>query len=75
MFITMPQETQFPLFVGKCDHDSCNSDELGFKKGDFMYIIGMEEEDRWFAQLKKTGKQGYISNSSVERWHNLDDEV
>ena len=35
-----------------------------------MYIIG-KEEGRWFAQLKETGKQGYISSVDV---FNLDDE-
>ena len=68
------QETHFPVFISKCDHESCNSDELSFKKGDLMYIVGTEEGGRWFAQLKETGKQGYVSNSSVEVLHNLDAE-
>lgn len=75
MHLTMLQETEFPLYAGKSDHDSCKNDELSFKKGDLMYIIGKEEEGRSFAQLKETGKQGYIANTNVKRWHYLDGEV
>ena len=71
----MFQVAEFPVFVGKCDHDSSKSDELSFKKGDLLYIIGMEKDGQWFAQLKETRKQGYVSHTDAERWHNLDAEV
>ena len=72
--IFLLQDIHFPVFISKCDHASCRSDELSFKKGDVMYIIDMEEEGRWFAQLKKTGKQGYIPNASVEVFRPLHTE-
>ena len=62
------------MFVGKYDYDSQTDDDLSFKKGDHIYIISTDDEDRWFAQSVATGKQGYIPSNYVAKWGSLDAE-
>ena len=61
------------MFVGKYDYDSREDEDLSFKKGDFMYIIGTDG-DWWFAQSMTTGKEGYIPSNHVTKWKSLEDE-
>ena len=51
--------------MAKCDYDSQTDEDLGFRKGDLMYIISMEGEDWWFAKSLETGKEGYIPSNHV----------
>ena len=59
------------MFVGKFDYDSRTDDDLGFKKGDLMYIISTEG-DWWFAQSLDTGKKGYVPSNYVAEWKSRD---
>nr|BAB82423.1 protein tyrosine kinase [Ephydatia fluviatilis] len=69
------QEVEHPIYVGKYDYDSRTDDDLGFKKGDLMYIISTEDVDWWFARLKDTRKEGYIPSSYVAEYKSLDAEA
>ena len=62
------------MFVGNYDFDSRTDDELSFEKGDLLYIIRMDQGDRWFAQSIATGKDGYIPSTYVTKWKSLDAE-
>lgn len=62
-------EPNCPLFVCKYDYDSRTDDDLGFKKGDLLYVISADNEDWWFARLKDTGKEGYIPSNYVVEWN------
>ena len=57
-----------PRYVGKFDYDSRTDDDLGFKKGDLMYVISIDDDDWWWVRSEKTGKEGYVpSNYVVEK--------
>lgn len=61
-------ESNYPLYVATYDYNSGVESDLCFKKGDLMYITSTEYEDWWFAQLKDTGKCGYIPSNFVAKW-------
>ena len=67
------QRKPFPMFVGISNHTAKKKDELSFKKGDVMYIIGTEKENRWFAHLKNDGRRGYVPSQCLTKWLNLDE--
>ena len=67
-------EQDHPLYVAKYDYDCRSDDDLGFKKGDLLYIISTEEEDWWFAQNKDTGQKGFIPSNYVAENHELEAE-
>ena len=69
-----PEESDYPLFVGKYDYLSRTNDDLGFKKGDLMYIINTDEEDWWFAISQDTGQEGYVPNNYVAEYNSLNAE-
>ena len=54
------------------DYNSGVENDLGFKKGDLMYIISTEYEDWWYAKLKDTDKEGYIPSNYVSKWKSLE---
>ena len=62
----------FPVYVGKYDYDSRTNDDLGFKKGDLLYIVSTDEGDWWFAQSMATGKEGYVPSNYVAKRKSLD---
>ena len=64
----------YSLFVGKYDYSSRTDDDLGFKKGDLLYIINTDERDWWFARSKSTGQEGYIPNNYIAEYNTLDAE-
>ena len=69
-------EPNYPLFVGMHEFSSRTDDDLGFKKGDLLYIINTDDDDWWYAKSKCTGQEGYIpSNHVVEFESQLDTEV
>ena len=71
------EEPNYPLFVGMYEFSSRTDDDLGFKKGDLLYIINTDDDDDWwYARSKHTGQEGYIpSNHVVEFESQLDTEV
>ena len=69
-----PPEADWPLFVGKYDYDSRTEDDLGFKKGDLLYIISTEDADWWFAQHKDSGDKGFVPSNYIAEYKSLDAE-
>ena len=69
-----PEESTYPLFVGKYDYLSRTDGDLSFKKGDLLYIVNADEEDWWFAISEDTGQEGYIPNNYVAEYNSLDAE-
>lgn len=69
-----PHEANWPLFVGKYDYDSRTEDDLGFRKGDLLYIINTEEGDWWFAQHKDNGGKGFVPSNYIAEYKSLDAE-
>ena len=69
-----PEDSTYPLFVGKYDYLSRTNDDLSFNKGDLLYIVNADEEDWWFAISKETGQEGYIPNNYVAEYNTLDAE-
>ena len=71
----MPEvELNYPLFVAKYGYASRTDDDLGFKKGDSLYIIDMDDSDWWLAKAKHTGRQGYIPSNYVAEFNSLEAE-
>ena len=70
-------EICYPVFVCTHDYDSRTDDDLGFRKGDLMYVISMDNEGWWFARSKDTGREGYIPSNYVVQWDSkcIDGEV
>jgi len=67
-------EANWPLFVAKYDYDSRTEDDLGFKKGDLLYIINTEDADWWFAQHKDSGDKGLVPSNYIAEYKSLDAE-
>ena len=71
----MPEvELNYPLFVAKYGYASRTDDDLGFKKGDSLYILDMDDRDWWFAKAKHTGQEGYIPSNYVAEFNSLEAE-
>ena len=68
------KEPNYPLFVAKYGYSSRTDDDLGFEKGDLLYIIDAEEADWWFARSKQTYQEGYIPSNFVAEYGSLDAE-
>ncbi len=69
-----PPEAKWPLFVSKYDYDSRTEDDLGFKKGDLLYIINTEDADWWFAQQMVSGDNGFVPSNFIAEYKSLDAE-
>ena len=70
-----PETTpNYPIYVGKYDYESRTDTDMGFKKGDLMYIISTDEGDWWFAHSKNGGREGYIPSNYVAEYKPLDAE-
>ena len=67
-------ESNYPLFVAKYDYASRADDDLGFNKGDLLYIINMDHEDWWFAKTKNLDQEGYIPSNYVAEFNPLESE-
>ena len=71
----LPQEkSSYPLFVAKFDYASRTDDDLGFKKGDSLYIINTDDDDWWFAKAKHSNQEGYIPSNYVAEFNSLEAE-
>ena len=69
-----PPDANWPLFVAKYDYDSRTEDDLGFRKGDLLYIINTEEGDWWYAQHKDNGGKGFVPSNYIAEYKSLDAE-
>ena len=73
---SIEEELTHPLFVGKYDYSSRTDDDLGFRRGDLLYVMNPDEGDWWFARSKQTGQEGYIpSNYVAELKFDFDNEM
>ena len=59
----------YPMYIGMYDYDAQTFDDLSFRKSDLMYIIYADKGDRWFARLKDSGEEGYISSNYVDKYN------
>ena len=72
----MEVELPNPKFVAKYDYSARTDGDLGFKRGDLLYIMNSDDEDWWLARAKHSGQEGYIpSNYVVEYKCELDTEM
>ena len=69
-----PTVPNFPTFVAKYDYERQFVDDLSFKKGDLLYIIGTERQDWWYAQHKETGVEGLVPSNYITQRMPLEDE-
>ena len=67
-------ESSHPLFVAKYDYVSRTDDDLGFNKGDLLYILNTDDSDWWFARAKLSNKEGYIPSNHVAELNSLNAE-
>ena len=67
-------EANWPLFVSKYDYNSRTEDDLGFKKGDLLYIINTEDADWWYAQHKDSEDKGFVPSNYIAEYKSLDAE-
>ena len=73
---SIEEEVTHPLFVGKYDYSSRTDDDLGFRRGDLLYVMNPDEGDWWLARSKQTSQEGYIpSNYVAEIKSDLDVEM
>ena len=59
------QSTTGPQYVARYSYEARTAEDLSFRKGDAMEIIGGMEGDWWQAKLLSTGKTGYIPRNYV----------
>ena len=63
-------------FVAKYDYSARTDEDLGFKRGDILYIMNSDDEDWWLARAKHSGQEGYIPSNYVAEYKcELDTEV
>jgi len=55
------------LWVAKRDYSSLERKNLNLKKGDLLYVINTDMEDRWYARKKHSGQKGYIPSHYIEQ--------
>ena len=58
-------KSSYPLFVAMYDYASRADEDLGFKKGELLYITDTSADDWWFAKAKHSGEVGYIPSNYV----------
>ena len=54
-----------PLYVAKYDYDARTDEDLGFKKGELLYILDDSEGNWWKARSKVNSKEGYVPNNYI----------
>ena len=63
---------QAPLYVAKYDYDARTDEDLGFKKGELLYILDDSEGNWWKARSKASNKEGYVPNNYIAPVKTLD---
>lgn len=61
-----------PLYVAKYDYDARTDEDLGFKKGELLYILDDSEGNWWKARSKVSNKEGYVPNNYIAPVKTLD---
>ena len=69
---SLSKEPNYLLYTGKYEYSSRTDDDLGFKKGDLLYVINKDDADWWFARSKDTGEEGYIPSNYVAESNSLE---
>ena len=54
-----------PVVVAKYDYSARTDGDLGFKRGDLLFIMNSDDEDWWLARAKHSGQEGYIPSNYV----------
>lgn len=54
-----------PLYVAKYDYDARTDEDLGFKKGELLYVLDDSEGNWWKAKSKVSNKEGYVPNNYI----------
>ena len=67
-----PSSAGLPLFVANYDYEARTDEDLGFNKGDDLYIIDNSQGNWWKARSKLSGREGYIPNNYVAPAKTLD---
>lgn len=62
---TQQQVSQGVQYVARYSYEARTAEDLSFRKGDAMEIVGGTEGDWWQARLLSTGKTGYIPRNYV----------
>ena len=57
----------------KFDYSSKTINDLGFKKGEVLYILNTDDKYRWLAR-NKSNEEGYIPSNHVAELGSLDAE-
>ena len=69
-------ELTIPVVVAKYDYSARTDGDLGFKRGDLLYIMNLDDEDWWLARAEYSGQEGYIPSNYVAEYQcELDAEM
>ena len=60
-----PPPNEDNVYLARYSYDARTSEDLSFKKGDKLLIIGGTEGDWWMGKSLATGKEGYIPRNYV----------
>ena len=60
-----PVPNEENLYLARYSYDARTSEDLSFKKGEQLLIIGDTEGDWWMGKSMTTGKEGYIPRNYV----------
>ena len=64
-------DANWPLFEAKYNYAP---QDLGFRKGDLLYIISTKKGDWWYAQHKDNGDKGFVPSNYIAEYKSLDAE-
>ena len=71
----MPQvKLSYPQFVAKHEFASKTDEELGFKKGELLYVLDTSDGGWWFAKSKYSGQEGYVPSNYLTKCNLLEAE-
>ena len=55
----------YPLYIGKYNYSPRTDDDLGFEKGELLYITDKIEGGWWLSRSKDTSQEGYIPSKYI----------
>ena len=64
-------ESSYPLFVAMDDYVSRTDEDLGFKKGELLYVLDTTDGDWWFARAKHSSQKGYVPSYILTEYNPL----
>jgi len=65
------EQSNYPIFVAKFDYTSRTEDDLGFMKGDKLYIVDDSNADWWLA-MDSSNEKGFIPSNYVIEFQSLE---